>query len=111
MPVYLSPYAIGSAIGADRLGYGQIRRGGHPSNSRYRERTTPTRSVKVKETTTNEKADGREELDQTSGKRKGMCWAQRLKRVFNIDVSVFNNCGGPMKTTRPGSLPVLRIRL
>ena len=47
-----------------------------------------TRSVKVKETTTDEEADGREELDQTAGKRKGMCCtegrpAQRLKRVFN----------------------------
>jgi hypothetical protein len=66
-------------------------------NSRYRERITPTRSVKVKETTTDEEADGGEELDQTAGKRKGMCWAQRLKRVFNIDVSICSACGGPMK--------------
>jgi len=46
------------------------------------------RRVKVKETTTDEESDGREELDQTAGKRKGMCCmeghpAQRLKRVFN----------------------------
>jgi hypothetical protein len=52
------------------------------------ERITPTRSVKVKETTTDEEADGGEELDQTAGKRKGLCCtegrpAQRLKRVFN----------------------------
>jgi len=57
-------------------------------NSRYRERITPTRSVKVKKTTTDEEADGLEGLDQTAGKRKGMCWAegrpaQRQKRVFN----------------------------
>ena len=57
-------------------------------NSRYRERITPTRSVKVKKTTTDEEADGREGPDQTTGKRKGMCCtegrpAQRLKRVFN----------------------------
>ena len=42
----------------------------------------------VKKTTTDEEADGREGLDQTVGKRKGMCCtegrpAQRLKRVFN----------------------------
>jgi len=42
----------------------------------------------LKETTTDEEADGREELDQAAGKRKGMCCtegrpAQRLKRVFN----------------------------
>jgi hypothetical protein len=68
--------------------HGVLARGGLPSNSRYRERITPTRSVKVKETTTDEEADGGEELDQTAGKRKGMCCtegrpAQRLKRVFN----------------------------
>ena len=71
-------------------------------NSRYRERITPTRSVKEKKTTTDEEADGREGLDQTTGKRKGMCCtegrpAQRLKRVFNIDVSICSACGGPMK--------------
>ena len=64
-------------------------------NSRYREHIIPTRIVKVKKTTTDEEADGREEPDQTAGKRKGMCCtlkgintlkgvkAQRLKRVFN----------------------------
>ena len=62
-------------------------------NSRYREHIIPTRSVKV----TDEEADGREEPDQTAGKRKGMCWTQRLKRVFNIDVSICSACGGPMK--------------
>ena len=66
-------------------------------NSRYREQIIPTRSVKVKKTTTDEEADGREEPDQTAAKRKGMCWAQRLKRVFNIDVTICSACGGPMK--------------
>jgi len=68
--------------------HGAARRPRLPSNSRYRERITPTRGVKVKETTTDEESDGREELDQTAGKRKGKCCtegrpAQRLKRVFN----------------------------
>jgi len=26
-----------------------------------------------------------------------MTWAQRLKRVFNIDVSVYSKCGGDAK--------------
>ena len=26
-----------------------------------------------------------------------MTWAQRLKRVFNIDIEVCNACGGPVK--------------
>ena len=68
-------------------GTGRARRPRLPSNSRYRERITPSRSVKVKKTTTDEEADGREWLDQAAGKRKGMCCtegrpAQRLKRVF-----------------------------
>ena len=54
--------AIGPQVGHSRL----------PSNSRYREHLTPTRSVKGKETTTDEEADRREELNQTAGKRKGM---------------------------------------
>ncbi len=37
---------------------------------------------KVKKTTVDAEADGRQEPDLTEGKRKGMCWAQRLKRVF-----------------------------
>ncbi len=53
-------------------------------------------SIKVAHAT-DEEADGREEPDQTAAKRKGMCWAQRLKRVFNIDVTICSACGGPMK--------------
>jgi hypothetical protein len=81
-------YALKSAY-RDGTTHVVFERGGLPPNSRFRERITPTRSVKVKETTTDEEADGREELDQTAGKRKGMCCtlkgikAQRLKRVFN----------------------------
>ena len=81
--------AANQADGAAQVRFhGVLSRGGLPSNSRYRERITPTRSVKVKKTTTDEEADGREVPDQTTGKRKGMCCtegrpAQRLKRVFN----------------------------
>ena len=44
-------------------------------------------SLAMVKTITDEEADGREQPDQTAGKRKGMCWAvgrpaQRLKRVF-----------------------------
>ena len=51
-------------------------------NSQYRDHITPTRGVKVKKTT-DEETDGGEDPEQKEGKRKGMCWAQRLKRVFN----------------------------
>ena len=42
-------------------------------NSRYREQIIPTRSVKVKKTTTDEEADGREEPDQTAAKYAKEC--------------------------------------
>jgi hypothetical protein len=34
---------------------------------------------------------------QIALKRYGMHWAQRLKRVFNIDVTKCDRCGGKMK--------------
>jgi hypothetical protein len=30
-------------------------------------------------------------------RRASMTWAQRLKRVFNIDIETCNNCGGNVK--------------
>ena len=31
------------------------------------------------------------------GEHKEMTWAQRLKRVFNIDITTCNHCGGAVK--------------
>ena len=36
-------------------------------------------------------------LDGTSQKRKSMTWAQRLKRVFGIDIETCHQCGGVVK--------------
>ena len=30
-------------------------------------------------------------------RRAAMAWAQRLKRVFNIDIEICNSCGGRVK--------------
>ena len=57
-------------------------RGGLPSNSRYRDRVTPVSGGKVKKPIADAEADGLEEPDLSVGKRKGLCWAKRLKRVF-----------------------------
>jgi hypothetical protein len=36
--------------------------------------------------------------DKTDGERRAaMTWAQRLKRVFNIDMETCAHCGGPVK--------------
>ncbi len=86
-------------------------RGGLPSNSRYRNRVKPVRGSKVKKTTVDAEADGRQEPDLTEGRRKGMCWAQRLRRVFNIEVSICSACGGPMKIIAESRTAASKIRL
>jgi len=39
-----------------------------------------------------------DDTDQTPAeKRASMTWARRLKRVFNIDVEICNECGGDVR--------------
>ena len=77
-------------------------------NSRYRESVTPLSIRKVKPVTADVEADGLEEPNPRAGKRKGLCCtlkgintegrpAKRLKRVFDIKVSVGRASGGLMK--------------
>jgi len=37
------------------------------------------------------------DLRSPNEKRRSMTWAQRLKRVFNIDVSTCGHCGGTLR--------------
>ena len=61
-------------------------------NSKYRAKVTPARRGKRK------KPHSADESDQTSAeKRASMTWAQRLKRVFNIDVEICSECGGDVR--------------
>lgn len=56
-------------------------------NSKYRTEVTPARRGKGNPSQSKE--------DKTHEQRhQAMTWAQRLKRVFNIDVSVCPTCGG-----------------
>ena len=59
-------------------------------NSKHRILVTPARRGKG-----GRKAIGQ---DKTPAERRSaMTWAQRLKRVFNIDVEICTHCGGPAK--------------
>ena len=58
-------------------------------NSKHRILVTPARRGKGRR-----KAIGQ---DKTPERRTAMTWAQRLKRVFNIDVESCAYCGGPAK--------------
>jgi hypothetical protein len=62
----------------------------HP-NSKHRITVTPAKRGKGKQ-----RGDLKE--DKTPDERRSaMTWAQRLKRVFNIDVEICSRCGGAVK--------------
>ena len=62
-------------------------------NSKHRALVTPAKRGR------GSKPQARDEAqDQTSAERRAaMTWAQRLKRVFNIDIETCRECGGAMK--------------
>ena len=64
-------------------------------NSPYRVTITPAKRGKGSKTTTSTPA---EPDDRTFMERRAsMTWAQRLKRVFNIDIETCRHCQGPVK--------------
>ena len=63
--------------------HGVFSRGGLPPNSKLREYVVPQKPV--------------EEQESPKPKAYSMTWAQRLKRVFNIDIETCSGCGGAMK--------------
>jgi len=67
-------------------------RGVFAPNSKYRAKVTPARRGNRK------KYHSADDTDQTQAeKRASMTWAQRLKRVFNIDVETCDKCGGDLR--------------
>ena len=70
-------------------------------NSKYRARVTPARRGKRK------KPHSADEIDQTPAeKRSSMTWAQRLKRVFNIDIETCSKCGGDVRVIPKALAPL-----
>ena len=62
-------------------------------NSRYRAMVTPSKRGKGRKTKT-----ANDKQDQTPAERHAaMTWAQRLKRVFDIDIDTCCECGGDVK--------------
>ena len=70
----------------------------HP-NSKHRTLVTPSKRGKRAKRRIN--GDERTPLEQhaamTPDQVRGRLWAQRLKRVFNIDISTFDACGGAVR--------------
>jgi hypothetical protein len=60
-------------------------------NHRWRGRVTPAKRGKGAKRIANDEVRSTVEYHAT------MSWAQRLKRVFNIDIEVCGHCGGSVK--------------
>lgn len=83
--------------------------GGHPSNSKHRTLATPSKRGKRPHRRKN--GDERSPVEQHAA----MSWAQRLKRVFNIDIAVCKGCGGTVKVIAsiedPGVIKQILVHL
>jgi len=62
-------------------------------NSKYRALVTPTKRGKGKKARTSDDA----QYQTPTERRASMTWAQRLRRVFDIDVATCSGCGGKVK--------------
>jgi hypothetical protein len=62
-------------------------------NSTHRARVTPGKRGKGKQANVSEATEG----PTPAERRAAMTWAQRLKRVFNIDIETCKTCGGHVK--------------
>jgi hypothetical protein len=72
-------------------------------NSKHRALVTPAKRGKGNNTKATDDAQ-----DQTSAERRAsMTWAQRLKRVFNIDIETCREYGGTVKVIACIEAPVL----
>jgi hypothetical protein len=71
--------------------HGVFVRGGPPPNSRHRVTITPALRNKTKQAL----PTGQEKT--RAQKHQSMTWAQRLKRVFGIEIETCEQCGGAVK--------------
>ena len=62
-------------------------------NSKYRIQVTPSKRGKGGK----RNADEDEQCQSPAERRASMTWAQRLKRVFNIDIETCSKCGGAVR--------------
>ena len=62
-------------------------------NSKHRAKVTPDKRGKGSKGTTSNEFEDRTPAER----RASMTWAQRLKRVFNIDIETCGDCGGAVK--------------
>ena len=67
-------------------------------NSKYRAEITPNKAKRrPRKLRAHLQTDDATQQEATTKKHKSMTWAQRLKRVFNIDIETCGQCGGAVK--------------
>ena len=71
--------------------HGVLARGGHPPNHRCRGLITPAKRGKGVKRISNT------EVRSPDERHAAMTWAQRLRRVFSIDIEVCSHCGGSVR--------------
>jgi hypothetical protein len=62
-------------------------------NSKHRAEITPAKRGKGKPASSRKEGEAKTPAES----RAAMTWAQRLKRVFNIDIQTCRDCQGPVK--------------
>jgi len=63
-------------------------------NSKHRIHVTPAKRGKGSNT---QGFISKKNVEPPEHEHKEMTWAQRLKRVFNIDITICNHCGGALR--------------
>ena len=76
-------------------------------NSKHRAQVTPGKRGKGSESTTSNEFEDRTPAER----RASMTWAQRLKRVFGIDIETCPACGGAVKVIACIEDPVVIKRI
>ena len=74
-------------------------------NSKHRAMLTPAKRGKGNQVGTRSEATDRAPAERRAGMTpdqvRGRLWAQRLKRVFNIDIETCRECGGAVRVAAP----------
>ena len=78
-------------------------------NSKFRSVVTPAKRGKGNRSQGSDKEIPNQE--SSFRVRRSLTWAQRLKRVFNIDISLCNHCGGAVKIIACIESPVVIKRI
>ncbi len=80
--------------------HGVLDRGCHQLNAKFRKQIAPNKNKRLKKIEDNGGNKIRKKPKETAKRDElvaSLTWAQRLKRVFNIDITLCPICGGTMR--------------